>query len=174
MYICVVAQVYMTTYNTNIHEQLEHKYTRPLTKHIYTTTYITHIHDHLQDKYTRPLTTQIYITTYNTNMHEQLQHKYTRHLQHIYTRPFTTHTYTRPLTTHIYTTTYNTSIHDHLQHKYTHRVWRYKRSNQGRTPKKHTQEQFEDAKRSNQGPYTEEGYTARAYLCCKWSCILVL
>jgi hypothetical protein len=32
----------------------------------------------------------------------------------------------------------------------------------GRTPKKDTQEEFEDTKRSNHGPYTEEGYTRLA------------
>ena len=32
----------------------------------------------------------------------------------------------------------------------------------GCTPKRDIQEELEDAKRSNRGPYTEEGYTRRA------------
>jgi hypothetical protein len=94
--VSLTTQIYMITYNTNIHDHLQHKYTRSLTTHIYTTTYNTNIHDHLQHKYTRPLTTQIYTSTYNTYIHDHLQHKYMR-----------------PLTSQIYTTTYNTNIHDH-------------------------------------------------------------
>jgi hypothetical protein len=110
VYICVVSGgvywcckwscifvLYTTTYNTNIHDHIQHKYTRPLTTQIYTTTYNTNIHDHLQHKYTRPLTTQIYTTTYNTYIHDHLQHKYTRSQK-----------------TQIYTTTYNTNIHGHI------------------------------------------------------------
>jgi hypothetical protein len=127
LYLCCTTQIYMTTYNTNINDHIQHKYTRPLTTQIYMTTYNTNINDHIQHKYTRPHTTQIY-TVYICVVSGRvyLCCKWSC-IFVLYVVVYICVVYVLELLgrcgicfrTARYTPTYNTNKHGHLQHKYT-------------------------------------------------------